>query len=237
MEGPKDPALNGRNAVERFDTTHWSVIFEAGRRGTEQAPAALERLCRQYWQPLCGFARRKGYGPEDAEDLTQSFFGQFIRKALAGAADPARGRFRTFLLTSFERFLIGEWKKAHALKRNGAPPDTPQEENGSDAALFDRAWAEGTFAAALARLRLEYEQAGQSSAFAQLRKYLSQTGHRDDYAHTAMELGIKPDSVAVAVHRLRRRYSELVRAEVTRTVATPEEVDAELKYLVDIMAR
>lgn len=229
--------------MERFDTTHWSVILEAGRRGTEQAPAALDRLCRQYWQPLYGFARRKGYGAEDAQDLTQSFFGQFIRKALAGAADPARGRFRTFLLTAFDRFVIGEWKKAHALKRNGsAAGASRQDESAEDAenvdtAPFDRAWAEETFAAALARLRQEHEEAGQSSHYSQLRKYLSQTGGRDDYAAAARELGMKADSIAVAVHRLRRRYAELVRAEVARTVAAPEEVDAELKYLVDIMAK
>lgn len=234
---------NGQRVSERFDTTHWSVIFEASQRGSARAPKALEKLCGQYWQPLYGFARRKGYGEEDAKDLTQSFFGQFIRKAMAEVADPARGRFRTFLLTAFDRFIIGEWKKHKALKRIGSSCDpaleaeAPVETNGADTAQFDRAWAEQIFGEALTRLRKEYEEAGQSDHFLQLRKYLSQTGQRDDYAQTARELGLKPDSVAVAVHRLRRRYAALVRAEVSRTVTNAEEIDAELKYLVEIMAR
>ena len=250
MEGPNGPVpgnARNRSASERFDTTHWTVIFDAGHRGSARAPKALEKLCQQYWPPLYGFARRKGYLEEDAKDLTQAFFAQFIRQDMAETADPARGRFRTFLLTSFDRFIIGEWKKTQTLKRGGptrtaaeplhpvgsmAEPDSCP----ADSALFDRAWAEETFAAALARLREEFAVAGQAEHFRQLQPFLSQPGDRENYAAAAKKLAMKPESVAVAVHRLRHRYSELVRAEVSRIVS-PEEIEAELKYLIEVMVR
>ena len=224
----------------QFTTTHWSVVLAAA--GDE--PAALERLCRTYWRPLYVVAQRLGHCQPDAQDLTQAFFEQFLQKGYIRAADPQRGRFRTFLFTSFRHFLRGEWVKRRALKRGGAARFLPWDTLSADEqtrfepawnlpaeAVFDREWALSVFERALAQLRDECAAAGRARQFDQLKPFLSQLGTQTDYARVGEQARMTPGAVAVAVRRLRVRYGELLRAEIAHTVAGPEEIEEEIRAL------
>ncbi|MBL9128181.1 MAG: sigma-70 family RNA polymerase sigma factor, partial [Verrucomicrobiales bacterium] len=207
--------------------------------------AALEKLCRRYWRPIYAYARRYGHSEHDSQDLTQGFFADLLLRDGIGLADPDRGRFRTFLLTAFRRFVTRQWRKASADKRAGSHTwisfeELRDAEHGlrlEDLAappenFYDLEWARNTFLAALERLRSEYDRAGKSTEFSRLLPFLSRSGTAEEYGSVATEFGWKPDSVAVAAHRLRRRYGELTRSEVARTVGRLDEIEDELRYLV-----
>ncbi len=233
-----------------FVTTHWSVVLEAGRKDTSQAMGALEQLCRVYWYPLYAYIRRRGYAPPDAQDLTQEFFARLLERKWLARADQTKGRFRTFLLHALERFLANEWDKARALKRGGGqklvplefetgetryraePPDvrTPEQ-------TFERRWAVALLSEVMQRLEANYGQEGKAELFAALQPCL--VGDREGlpYPQLAQELGLKEGAVRVAVHRLRQRYRELLRAEIAHTVAATEDVDAEMKHLFTVLAQ
>ncbi len=233
---------------DRFDTTQWSMVYEAAHAGSAGADEALAALCRRYWPPLLEFARRRGYTEGDAQDLTQSFFAAIIGRNALASADPTRGRFRTFLLSSFVHFMHGERAKSEAAKRGGGEriEDWDDEKSGevlrghrpelSAHESFDRSWAEHLFGLALERLAGEYKAADQEGWFSQLRPFLSLPGDGVAYAEVASQFGVKPDSVNVAVHRLRRRLGDLLRAEVRRTVRDPADLEEELRHLVGILA-
>jgi RNA polymerase sigma-70 factor (ECF subfamily) len=227
-----------------FVTTHWSVVLTAGRSDTTRARAALEQLCRNYWHPLYAYVRRAGYSREEAQDLTQEFFARLLAQNTVARADPARGRFRSFLLASLKHFLVNEWERAHAQKRGGyaqflaldydtaetrwvqpvAPGDTPDR-------AFDRQWALALLDVVLGRVRKEYADSGRDELFVGLKDTL--TGGRSEipYRELAARLGLSEGAVKVAAHRLRQRYRELLREEIASTVAGPEEVKEELKHL------
>lgn len=238
-QSPRVEALS-----HRFDTTEWSVVLMAGRDDSNGSWAALEQLCQRYWRPIYAFARGRGCSEHDAQDLTQGFFADLLQRKAITVADPERGRFRTFLLTAFRHFSTHAWRRSRADRRGGITLPIPLEEL-TDAErafaarsptelpdhLFDLEWAERVFLTALDRLRLEFGRAGKSVDFAQLSPYLSRPGGAGDYARIASELGWRPESVPVAVHRLRRRYGELTRAEVAGTVSDPRDVEDELRYL------
>ena len=209
-----------------------------------EAPAALEKLCRIYWKPLFVFARQLGHNEHDAQDLTQGFFEQFLEKGYIRAADPHRGRFRTFLLTSFRHFIRSEWVKSRAAKRGGATIFVPWEDLAPSeqldfepvealpaASAFDQQWAFGVFDAALARLRAEFVAAGKVDQFDQLKPFLSQLGNNADYTRAGEQSGMTAGAMAVAVRRLRVRYGELLRAEIADTVADAEDIEDELQVL------
>lgn len=240
----------GVPATAEFTTTHWSVVLAAGDSGTRGSREALEELCRAYWYPLYAFARRKGHPPEDAKDLTQAFFERFLEKGYIKDVVKEKGRFRTFLLTAFRRFLCDEFDRATAAKRGGGIPLMPLDVSGVEAQqhqtggtldspelVFDRAWAETAVLTTVERLRAEYQAEGKAGFFDALKPYLSHPGGRESYSATGRQLGMSADAVAMAVARMRRRYRERVRAEIANTVATPAEVNDEMRYLVELLAR
>lgn len=225
-----------------FATTHWSSIRLAAQDGKSSHPA-LEALCRAYWYPLYAFARRSGRSPHDAQDLTQSFFNYLLEKNLLAKADPAAGRFRSFLLASFRNFTSNEDQRSFALKRGGGSQviswDVAHAEelfaeepagNETPETIYDRTWAVTVIDGALDALRAEYSASDKGALFKELSLFL--TGDRGpSYAEIGTRLGLTEGNIKVAVHRLRQRYRELLRSTVANTVADPREVDAELHHL------
>lgn len=230
-----------------FATTHWSVVLAATGDSPESA-AALEQLCRAYWYPLYNYIRRCGHSPHDAQDLTQAFFAELLRKEYFRAADRQRGRFRSFLLTALRHFMAHEWEKARAAKRGGGVAPLCFDErmaeqwyqaepaiNNTPERAYDRAWALRIFEESLIRLRKEHTRMGKASQFEHLKQYLTQDPAAGEYAAKAEKLSISPNALAVAVHRLRQSYAALVREVVAETVAQPEQVEEELHYLISLV--
>ena len=232
-----------------FVTTHWSVVLQAGASDTTQARDALARLCETYWYQLYAFARRRGYAAHDAQDLTQEFFLRLLAGQWLAQADRERGRFRSFLLSTFKHFLANEWHKSRTLKRGGgvsivsfdalsaeqryardAAFDRPAETN------FDRQWALTLLDTVLAQLEAEYRGEGKADQFAVLKDSLAADHGTLRYAELASRLGQSEGAVRVAVHRLRQRYRKLLRADVANTVAEPNEVEEELRHLFQVLA-
>jgi RNA polymerase sigma factor (sigma-70 family) len=233
-----------------FATTHWSVVMAAGKGHSTQASEALEQLCRTYWYPLYAFVRRHVSEAHDAEDLTQEFFTRFLAKEYFGRADPALGRFRSFLLACLKNFLAEQRRQARRLKRGGgrttiswdsqtaeeryrlepADPVTPEQ-------VYDRRWALTLLETALGRLTEEQSTAGKEEVFTQLKDCLWGEGRETGYAAMAARLGLTEGAVKVAVHRLRRRFRDLLREEVAHTVAADAEVDEELRHLIGVIRR
>lgn len=233
-----------------FATTHWSVVLAAsqGQGHTPQSATALEQLCRTYWYPLYAHVRRRGYGPEDAEDLTQDFFAQLIAKDWVGMADPARGRFRSFVLAALDHFLANQWHRAHRQKRGGDHVmiswDQRTAENRYLAELvddltpdriFERRWAEALLAQVLLHLRDEYATAGKQPLFETVKDQLWGEKAAMPRTQLAATLGLTEGALKVAIHRMRRRYRELLRFEVAQTVSSPEAIDTELRELMDVL--
>jgi RNA polymerase sigma-70 factor (ECF subfamily) len=232
-----------------FATTHWSVVLTAGRDDAPQARDALEKLCQTYWHPLYAYVRRRGYSPADAEDLTQAFFAWLLERKWLGRADQQRGRFRSFLLTSLSNFLANEWDKARAKKRGGGQV-VPLERDDAEARCawepvdhltpeqsFEWRWALALLDRVMNRLSAEFDQAGKTELFVALKPCLLGERSKQPYAALASALEIAEGSVKVAVYRLRQRYRQLLRDEIAQTVATPEEVEEELRYLFAVLAR
>jgi RNA polymerase sigma-70 factor (ECF subfamily) len=233
-----------------FATTHWSVVARAGRADTPRAREALGKLCETYWFPLYAYVRRRGYAPPDAEDLTQGFFVRLLERHWVADADPQKGRFRTFLLSALNHFLADEWDKARARKRGGGAPLLPLEFDSAEARYahepadnvtpeehFERRWATTLLEAVLLRLRQEYERGGKAELFAALHPCLVGERAAQPYAALAAGLGCSESAVKSAVHRLRLRYRQLLREEIAQTVAGPEEVEGEMRYLFGVLAR
>ncbi|MFO0980405.1 MAG: sigma-70 family RNA polymerase sigma factor [Planctomycetota bacterium] len=236
---------------ESFATTRWTMVELAGRwrSGDRDARAALEALCAAYWPPLYAYVRRRGTRAEDAADLVQGFFARLLEKGNLAALDRERGRFRAFLLRAFQNFVANEQDRARARKRGGARVpvaiDVAHAEAGylqsaSDGETpersFERAYALEMMACALDRLADEQAHAGKAEAFAVLRPHLTGGEDAAGYARAAAALGLTEGAVRVAVHRLRRRYGELLRVLVAETVVDPREVDDELRNLLAALA-
>ncbi len=235
------------NAV--FVTTQWSVVLTAGRNDPTQARPALESLCRAYWYPLYAYARRRGHSPEDAQDLTQSFFARLLERNWVRDADRSRGRFRTFLLTAMSRFLSDDWDKKRARKRGGGVPHLPLDFDEAETRYgheladhttpdqcFERQWALTVLEGVLQRLRAEYEREGKGELFSALNSCLVGSRESQPYAELGARLQMTEGAVKVAVHRLRKRYRELLRTEVGQTLAAGEDVDEELRHLFSALS-
>jgi RNA polymerase sigma factor (sigma-70 family) len=231
-----------------FVTTHWSVVLAAGRGDTSRAFDALARLCQTYWYPLYAYSRRRGCSPHDAQDLTQEFFARLLAGNWVAKADRQRGRFRSFLLSAMKHFMANEWNRASAQKRGGGQPilslndDSAENryrlepaEKATPESLFERGWAVTLLEGVLARLDEEYRRAGKHAWMEALRPALTTDRDAIDYAGTARALGLTETAARVAVHRLRQRYRQLIRAEVAGTVAAPEEVEAEMRHLFRVL--
>jgi RNA polymerase sigma factor (sigma-70 family) len=250
MELPENSVDNTERAWAGagFTTTHWSVVREAGGAGSPQATEALEKLCGSYWYPLYAYVRRKGHSPQDAEDLTQEFFARLLEQKSLRLADRNQGRFRTFLLTSLKHFLINEWIKGNREKRGGGRPVVSLDEEMAESrfasepaiaqapdSLYDRGWAAVLLDRAMAALRTEFEQSGKLDLFERLKVFVWGEKNALSYAAMSGQLAMTEGAVKVAVHRLRQRYGELLRAELAQTVATPGEINEELRYLVSVI--
>jgi len=231
-----------------FVTTHWSVVLAAGRNDTTRAHDALAELCETYWYPLYAYIRQRGYSPHDAQDLTQEFFARLLEKNTLRIITQDKGRFRSFLLSALNHFLVDEWKKARAQKRGGGqivsldvcdgerrfvrePMDalTPEK-------LYEQNWALALLETVYSQLQREYEGAGKGALFAELKSCLTGTRHSVPYAELAVRLNMAENTVKTSVHRLRQRYRELLRAEVAHTVASPADVEEELRCLFRALA-
>ena len=250
------PPAPSRTGGVGFVTTHWTLVFDAAREGTPQSRAALETLCGRYWYPLYAFVRRQGHSADDAGDLTQEFFLRLLARNDFAAADPSRGRFRSYLLGALKHFLADQRDRTRARKRGGgrpvesidgggnghpsiagdfdeaerryaaepADPATPEAE-------FDRRWALSLLADVLERLRAEMQGQGKLDLFEALKGSIGGRDAGRPYREVAGSLGMSEGAVKVAVHRLRRRYRELLREQIAQTVGGPGEVDAEIRDL------
>ena len=235
-----DSTAGGR---PKFLTTQWELLVAASSEGAAEARAAMEEVYCLYCYPVYAFIRRRGHARYDAQDLTQDFFVHLLEKGILGQADPRRGRFRNFLLGSLDHFLAHAAERAGAGKRGGdcqwvSLDDDAAEERYQLAApdgmtaekLFEARWAAALVEATLVRLRCEMESEGKGNLFEALKGFLM---GRDDssYQRAANALNLSRGALKTAIHRLRGRYRGLLREEVARTVATPAEVDEELRYL------
>ena len=231
-------------AHAQFTTTHWSMVLAAGDSVAPAAQNALERLCRAYWYPLYAFVRRVGNSPADSQDLTQGFFAYLLEHHLVARADPQAGRFRSFLLGSLKHFLAHEHERATALKRGGGQPALslyqfdPEERYAlepSDPAtpetIFDQRWALQQIENALSRLRADYASSDRGALFDLLKDYVWGDKNALTLAEIAARLDLTEEAVKKSVQRLRQRFRDCLRAEVAQTVATPDQIDDELRHL------
>lgn len=233
----------------QFATTHWSVVMAAGGEDLPQRSEALEKLCRSYWYPLYAYIRRRGFSPEDAQDLTQEFFARLLRKNYPAQADRAKGKFRSFLLLTLNHFLADEFDRASTLKRGGGQVfisldqelaegrylREPQD-NLSPEKLFEQRWAQTILENALKRLRTEYEADSQPETHAVLKGFEPGEQTALSYVEAAARLGINESALKSKIHRLRQRHRELVREEIAQTVCVSAEVDEELRHLIAIIS-
>ena len=231
-----------------FATTHWSVVLAAANQETPEATAALEVLCRNYWYPLYAYVRRRGHSPEDAQDLTQEFFLRLLRKHYLGQVDPSKCKFRSFLLAAIKHFLADEWDRASAVKRGGQAtflaldPDSAEQrlaeasKEHTPEQLFEQCWALAFLQQVLGQLRAEANQAGHLSHFDELKVFLTGEKSPSSYAELAASMGSAETALRKEVQRLRHRYGELLREEISRIVANPAEVEDELRHLFAVLS-
>jgi len=244
----KDNSLAGDPA--RFDTTRWSVIVVAAQSEMPGSRAALSDLCARYWYPLYAFARRRGYASQDAEDVTQGFFLHLLERRALHYVHPVKGRFRSFLLASFQNYLASESDRARALKRGGAQEfvfiDAENAENRyrlepfedvTPEKIFDARWALTILTETMERLAEEYSIQNKSSTFEALRGYLGTdaAGDSQSYNEAAEKLGVSLGAVKTLIYLLRKRYAFLLREAVSRTVSDQSDVDAEIRALCDAL--
>ena len=233
-----------RPSPGRFPSTHWSRVIAAGDPDAPSSRESLSALCTAYWYPLYAYVRRRGYTPEQAEDLTQDFFAYLLERDLIAKANPGRGRFRSFLRGVFARYLADDRDRVNALKRGGGRPtfsiDALEAENRytrepayevTPERLFDRSWALTLLSRVFDQLGREYDDSGRSATFEELRVILTHGPQFVPYGMIAGRLGINEGAVRVAVHRLRRRYGALLRCEIAATVDDPAEIDDEIRTL------
>ena len=243
----QDSTASGR---EQFANTHWSVVLLAGQSASPLCQSALEKLCESYWYPVYAFLRRQGHPSADAKDLTQAFFTKFIEKKFLSAVNPAKGKFRSFLLKALKHFLANEWDRQRAEKRGGKHTLISLDEqtaesryllepvsNESPEALYDQRWALTVLDETLRRLKADCETAGNAKQFKELEIYLSSEPGEGGYSAVAERLQMSTGAVAVAVHRLRQRYGELLRKEIGRTVSTPAEIAEEMRFLFSVFSK
>jgi RNA polymerase sigma-70 factor (ECF subfamily) len=225
------------------------MVLLAGQTQAPLADAALESLCRTYWKPLYAYVRHQGHSRPDAQDLTQEFFARLLGKKYLKLATRERGRFRSFLLKSLKHFLINEWVRGQSKKRGGGREILSLDDEAAERnylqqpadqlapeSLYDRLWAMTLLERAMERLGTQYAATGRQELFDRLKPLLLTEGSREVYREAAAPLGLSEGAVKVAVHRLRQRFREVVRAEIAQTVAAPAEIDGELRCLMAAMS-
>ncbi len=227
-----------------FPPTHWSLIKKAGTPASSQARAAMEELCSVYWYPLYAFIRRKGNAPDRALDLTQDFFARLLEKDILTAADQGKGRFRAFLQATCKNFLIDAWRKNHEVSATAIPIDGQTAEgryviepvdNMTPDRLFDRAWAYTLLDRVLRLLAAEYTGPDRAELFNELKVVLTDGKGAVPAAEAAARLGISEGAVNSATHRLRTRYREILKEQITATLDDPAELDDEIRALFEAL--
>jgi len=248
MEEPENH-IEALDKTSSFGHTNWFTVRKAGSPPSPESEAARADVCQTYWYPIYFYVRGLGHSPEDSQDLTQEFFARLVHKNYLQSADREKGKFRSFLLTILKRFLADEWDRSRRLKRGGGQEtvsldggDTefrrrnePAEEMTPEK-IFERRWAGALMGQVLGRLEKECVEAGKTEVFQELRPFLSGEEEKIPCAEAAQKLGISESNVKVTVHRLRQRYRDLLRAEIARTAATPEEVEEEIRDLFAALA-
>jgi RNA polymerase sigma-70 factor (ECF subfamily) len=247
---PRDlPTVSGRTGPPLFATTDWEVVLEAGHTGSPQFQGALEQLCRTYWLSLYGYLRRRGWSPEDAQDLTQGFFLRLLRTNSLVGVSPVKGQFRSFLLAALKHYVSDQRDRARALKRGGRQTiisiDAARAEacflelpsrDLSPEMVFDQSWAVTVLEEAFRRLSHEYARSGRGHLFSGLSQFLSREAGPGEYESLAGRLGMSEQALGVAVHRLRQRYRECVRYKVGETVTDPEDLESEMHHLFSLLS-
>src|SRR3984957_3034185 len=232
----------------QFPTTRWTLVLAAGDPHRKEARSALVDLCENYWYPLYAYLRRRGYSADEAQDLTQEFFVRVLEGRYLDRADPEKGRFRAFILTSLKFFVADEENRQRARKRGGGALVTLEFSSGEERyprgpahdgtpeRIFERRWALALLDRVVERLRNEFVHHGRPEHFERLKVFL--LGQSDaPYAALAREMNTSEGALKVAIHRIRKRYRELFRQEIADTVADPAEVESELRYLATALTR
>lgn len=231
-----------------FASTHWSVVLQAGAEESTRAQGALEELCRTYWQPVYAYIRRQGHTPPDTEDLTQGFFEHLLGRKLVGKADPGRGRFRSFLLTCVKHYLVSRERYARAERRrvvgrtfvqaDEVEPRLLQDSGGEKdpERAYARHWATTLLEQVLQGLEAEMRKEGLGELYTRLWPQVCGDEEAVPYRQLAAQTGLGEGALRMRVARLRVRYRERLREAVAQTVATPEEIDEELRYLMSVLS-
>jgi RNA polymerase sigma-70 factor (ECF subfamily) len=233
-----------------FHTTCWSAILEAGDPSSEDSEMALTRLCQAYWYPLYAYVRSRGFSAHDAQDITQEFFATFIQRNYFAKADQTRGKFRTFLLTSLKNYICDFLDKKNTLKRGG---DVVQVSWDNDAAetkfnalapvnhdpdwIFDHEWAQAILERVVEKLRKDVSRSGDTSFFDQFKTYVWGENSGTPIKEIAKQFNMSEGAVKVAMHRLRSKFRDYLRAEIAETTESKEDLESELRYLVRVLTR
>ncbi len=238
---------NAYHGPVAFTTTHWSVVLEA-QGESPAAHEALERLCRIYWRPIYSFVRRQGLGPEAAEDITQGFFAQLLERKKFSALRKEKGRLRSFLLGALKYFVADEQRRAMAIKRGKGQRLIPLEELRANERIemepsdpltaemiYERRWALTVLERVLSRLKEEYHTAGNAALFDALKQLLPDEPGSPSQAEIAAQLGMTENAIRQAFYRFRQRYQSLLREEIAHTVATPGDIEDELRHLIAVL--
>ena len=244
LAGVSGSAQDGRVA---FTTTHWSVVLEA-QGESPAAQEALEKLCRIYWRPIYSFVRRQGAAAEEAQDLTQGFFAFLLERRDLNTVRKEKGRLRSYLLTAVKHFLADEHRRAMAIKRGKGQQLIPLEElrieerSGMEPAdphtaerIYEQRWASTLLDRVLSRLEDKYRTRGNAALFDSFNQLLADEPGAPSQADIAVQLGMTENAVAQAFHRFRQSYQSLLREEIAHTVATPADIENELRYLIAVI--
>ncbi len=245
MTGVGELGAPGAVGHPLFAPTHWSVVLAAAAEKSPASAAALEKLCRNYWYPLYAYVRSRGYGPEDAEDLTQEFFARLLAHRGLEGASPLKGKFRSFLLASINHLLSNERDRANCQKRGGGKREISLEAQTAEERyrlepldeltpdkVFERRWAAALVERVLGQLEEEYSRTGRSQVFHVLQPFIAGESFGGDYTVAAEQLDMSKGAVRIAVHRLRQRFGTMFRAAVAETVDTPDDLEAEMRHLL-----
>lgn len=232
-----------------FATTHWSVVLTARDGDASKALTALGDLCRAYWRPVYAYIRRDGNGPADAQDLTQEFFSRFIEKEWIRRLKHQSGKFRSFLLTFLKHFLSDERERAGAQKRGGGKiiislDELQSEENHAlepaesltADQIFERRWAQNLMDRTVVQLRQEYIESGKRDLFDQLKDFQPNEPGLQSHAAVGIRFGLSESAVKSAAHRLRLRHRAILRQEIARTLSSSDEVDEEIRHLIQVLS-
>jgi len=232
-----------------FPNTRWSVVLAARQTTSPASAAALETICRDYWYPLYAYVRRCGQSPPDAQDLTQEFFCRLLEKRWLDAADPEKGKLRAYLIVALKHFMNKEWRRHSAQRRGGGQASVPFDTTLAETRLaadpqalapdetYDQQWALTLLDLTVKRLQAEFQTAGRGADFDILKQCLMAERGAIDYAGVAQQLGVNEGAARVAVHRLRKRFREIYREEISQTLADGADLEAELRHLAAALAR